>query len=59
MKMGNITYVTGGGRNGVNGASNTNSVGCLISGVCRCEQGLSRYIGKSPADILDFLFQYI
>ena len=28
------------------GATNANGIGCMISGVCRCEQGLSRYIGK-------------
>ena len=32
----------------------------MISGVCRCEQGLSRYIGKLPTDIIiNFLFQHI
>ena len=47
--------------NGIStGATNANGIGCMISGVCRCEQGLSRYIGKLPTDIIiDFLFQHI
>ena len=32
----------------------------MISGVCRCEQGLSRYIGKLLTEIIiNFLFQHI
>ena len=42
------------------GATNANGIGCMISGVCRCEQGLSRYIGKLRTDfVIDFLFQHI
>ena len=42
------------------GATNANGIGCMISGVCRCEQGLSRYIGKLRTDfVIHFLFQYI
>ena len=50
------------GSNNANGiaTTNANGIGCMISGVCRCEQGLSRYIGKLRTDfVIDFLFQHI
>ena len=40
--------------NGSNNANGIGTVGCMISGVCRCEQGLSRYIGKLPTDIINY-----
>ena len=58
--LGGSTKVNAAGLNNDPGPSNANGVGCMISGVCRCEQGLSRYIGKLPIDIIiNFLFQHI